>query len=226
MTLRSVLLQTGMNLNKINIAILEDSVEISERLSHIINSSGIAESVQSYFTNKDLQKNADISKIDLCLVDIKLPDGLGFSSIVHILNINPECLIIIISSLSDPTTIMKAISLGAIGYLHKDDPSLSIIQSIKEAVLGGSPITPSIAKKIVITLHEEKNETLPTINLTKREIEVLTVLSKGYSYAEAADVMNISIKTLPVHVRHIYKKMGISNRTEMLIEARERGIIR
>jgi DNA-binding NarL/FixJ family response regulator len=225
LTIRSVLLQTGLNLNKINIAILEDSVEISERLRHIINSSDIAESVETYFTNKDLQNNADISKIDLCLVDIKLPDGLGFSSIVHILNINPECLIIIISSLSDPTTIMKAISLGAIGYLHKDDPSLGIIQSIKEAVLGGSPITPSIAKKIVISMHEKNNKALPTIKLTQREIEVLTILSKGYSYVEAADIMGISINTLPVHVRHIYKKMGISNRTEMLIEARERGII-
>ena len=220
----------------LKIAILEDETIIQQRLSRILRASSIVDTVECYSDNASFLGSNKLENLDILLADIGLPDGPGTQSISAISEKNPECLSIAISSNSDATTVIKAVTSGAVGYLHKDDDASEIMHSIQLALDGKSPISPSIARLIVSTIqapqsitgHTRSNIPSPSEKdaLTNREVEVLEVLSKGLSYSETADHLGISENTLPVHVKNIYRKLHSHNRTEALSAARDKGILK
>lgn len=213
----------------LSIAILEDDVAVASRLSRILLASPLIGSVHEYHSNNELLAALRKEKFNILLADIGLPDGHGTTSISAASKIQPNCHCIVISAMSDASTIMKAVEAGAIGYLHKDDDAAQIISSIELALSGGSPISPSIARQIIMRVKSEAPKSDPSFDssglLTPRQKEVLQILAKGLSYSETADVLNISANTLPVHVRNIYAKLHAHNRTEAISEARVLGII-
>lgn len=219
----------------LKIAILEDETIIQKRLSKILRASSMVEHVECYGDNASFLASGKLGDFDILLADIGLPDGSGTQSISAIFEKNPDCLSIAISSSSNADTVIKAVAAGAVGYLHKDDDASEVMHSIQLALEGKSPISPSIARQIVSTIQDPSGPTnkpgsnIPTPDaqdaLTNREIEVLEVLSKGFSYAETADLLGISENTLPVHVKNIYRKLHSHNRTEALSAARDRGIL-
>jgi DNA-binding NarL/FixJ family response regulator len=212
---------------QIRIAIIEDSQIAAARFDRIIRESTIAAERFLSDSNKAFADLLKTTTIDVALIDLGLPDGSGMISIQAARTWNPECQIIVVSGLSDPETVTQALAMGAVGYVQKDDPSIAVIDAIKQALAGGSPISSSIARKIVE--HIQKTPRLTDVSnhhgLTGREIEVLTVLSKGLTHAEAAQTLSMAPTTLPVHARNIYRKLQAHNRTEAVFEARNQGII-
>jgi DNA-binding NarL/FixJ family response regulator len=218
----------------IRIAVLEDNPILRDRILEILKGWNYAEAVHSAASNTEFLEVLSQYHIDLLLADLGLPDGSGVKSIREFQKINPAGVSIVISARSDSESVFAAIQNGAIGYLHKDDPSFEVIGSIKLALQGESPISPAIAERIIKAVQTQSytpNGPIDPENsaneiLTPREVEVLFVISKGLSYVEAAAALDISSKTLPVHVRKIYKKLHANNRAEAIYEARMLGILK
>lgn len=218
----------------IAIAILEDNAVLRDRMVNILTAWEIA-SVTAFSRNSELFDHAAVEKIDVLLVDLHLEDGSGIDSIAHLAVVQPHSISIVISALSDSNSIVRAISTGAVGYLHKDDSSFEIVVSIKMALNGESPISPAIARKLIGSMQgpaplkkatpQNSDSYLTKDILTPRETEVLNLIAKGLSYVECATVLNISEQTVPVHVRNIYRKLHARNRSEAVFEARFLGVI-
>jgi DNA-binding NarL/FixJ family response regulator len=150
-------------------------------------------------------------------------------------NSQPAVCIIVISALSDAGSIYTAIESGAVGYIHKDDNSMTLQSSIRMALRGESPISPMIARRIFSNIKNsskdllgegESKKSIASDILTDRELQVLHVISKGLSYSEAASALEISHKTVPTHIRNIYRKLQVNNRSEAVYEARQMGILK
>jgi len=220
-------------LEKVNIAILEDNIIFLQRISKILRDWERVECVFECSTNYEFECIMKSEKIDILLADINLSEGNGIDSIDLFSKSCVDGISIVISSQADSATILRAISMGAVGYLHKEDSSLAITGAIDQALAGGSPISPNIANRIFTIIQkvpllratEASREPKPHVLLTKRETEVLSVLAKGLSYGETAEVLKMSKKTVPVHVRRIYKKLQSNNRTEAVYEARLLGLL-
>lgn len=213
-----------------HIIVLEDNLALQRRMVEIISEADFCTRISYATTVADCKKKLLESNIDILLVDLNLPDGSGSSCIKLFSKINPNSISIVISALSDGNSIIEAIENGAIGYLHKDDNSLQTIDAIKMALNGHSPMSPSIAYKVISriqdlsTLKKKAVGNSPSI-LTKRELEVLNMIAKGLSYSETASYLEISAQTVPVHIRNIYKKLQATNRAEAVFEARSAGLI-
>ena len=215
----------------VNVLVLEHNTQMRERLVRILKSWDDIAELEAVSTNRDCAEMLRKTFFDVLLVDLDLPDGSGHESIRLYSELNPGGLSIVISALSDGQSIIQALEYGAIGYLHKDDSSLQIIESIRLALLGQSPVSPSIAHVIISNIRNspEDKAKSPVDKkkgvLTDREIEVLSLIAKGLSYGETAKVLGMSKNTLPVHIRNIYRKLHAANRSEAVYEARSIGII-
>jgi DNA-binding NarL/FixJ family response regulator len=215
-----------------HIYVLEDNLLLQGRLIQIISEIEFCTRISYSSTILECKKCLLEDNVDVLLADLKLPDGSGRECIRLLGKINPDSISIVISSLSDGNSIIGALEDGAIGYLHKEDNSLQIIDAIKVAMNGQAPMSPSIAYKVILRIQELNRSNVKKINnhkshgiLTPRELDVLNMISKGLSYSEIATFLQISAKTVPVHIRNIYKKLQASNRSEAVFEARSAGII-
>ena len=216
----------------LDILILEDNPLFHRRLCRFLREWDQVNDICVKTTFSTFLETPDLATYDFFLVDLTLPDGDGLEAIKLFEKHAPNSLIIVISARVDSSSIIESIKHGAVGYLHKDDGSLSIISSLKEALNGGSPITPVIASKIFLNIrdrdiaHKKHIQVSKKNNiLTRREIDVLNLISKGLTYKEVASTLSISVNTVPVHIRNIYKKLQAKNRSEAVFEARMLGIL-
>lgn len=206
--------------SKLKIAIVEDNVEMSNRYKEYLDSSelmgcvGTANSVENFM--KYIHKFLDL---DILLLDIELPGISGIQAIPKIKTKLPEVHIVMLTSFSDDETIFQAIRSGAMGYILKDCTQSELQRMILAVPSGGSPISPTIAKKIISyftppkTLFSGAQEDGP---LTKREKQVIHNLVKGLTYQEIADQMGVSINSVRHHVKNIYKKLQIQSRSKLM----------
>lgn len=167
---------------------------------------------------------------DVLLTDLGLPDGNGIELIRATREVAPRAVAMAVTALGDEKTVIAAIEAGAAGYLLKDGSSDEIGGAVMELVAGGSPISPSIARHVLRRLHREDVEANEEIEgeaptLTTREHEVLTLIAKGFSFPEIAELLEISAHTVTTHVRHIYQKLEVNSRGSAVYEAVNLGII-
>lgn len=167
--------------------------------------------------------------IDLLITDLRLPDGHGIQAIRRLRATNPQAEAMVVSALADNEIVIAAIEAGATGYLLKDIDSADLIEAIEELRAGRSPISSSIARVIVRRLGARGKPT-ETANreaaaLTPRETEILWGIAKGLTYAEVAEHLGVSRQTVPVHIKSIYRKLQVGNRSEAVFEASRLGLI-
>jgi DNA-binding NarL/FixJ family response regulator len=137
-------------------------------------------------------------------------------------------LAIVISIFGDGVHVIDALKAGASGYLLKDDDFIDINDAIVQMVNGGSPMSPSIARHLLSELNlgvVQSDSQSKESNLTKRELEVLTLVSKGYSSKEIAEMLGLSYYTVKEYISNIYKKLAVNNRMQAVNEATLQGII-
>ena len=215
----------------ISILILEDNITLAERLRGILLQWEFVAGVQMTATAAQANMALETQTWDVFLCDLGLPDGDGEQCICTYNKKSPDGSCIVISSKSDDASILSAIRAGAVGYIFKDDHSIQIVDAVKLALNGQSPISPSIAFTVISILAQTKS--MPdtaeapsgsTSLLTEREIQVLSAISKGLTYVETAVVLEISKNTVPVHIRNIYRKLQANNRSEAVYEAQSMGI--
>jgi DNA-binding NarL/FixJ family response regulator len=214
----------------IRIAIVEDINRIAETLEEKILLSSDFTVVIRATTGKeiiqDLQKN---HSIDVIIMDINMPEMNGIEATAFITNRWPNIKIIMSTVFDDEQNLFNAIMAGASGYLLKDELPQKIHRSIYEALEGGAPMSPLIAKKalsmIKTGIPEESKKEIIDYGLTDREIEVLEHLSKGLSYEQIADNLFISYGTIRKHVENTYRKLKVNNRIEAIDKAKKGGVL-
>jgi DNA-binding NarL/FixJ family response regulator len=164
---------------------------------------------------------------DVMLVDIGLPDGNGVDLIREAQHVAAHTRAMVITVFADEGHVMEAIRAGAKGYLLKDGSADYIGHSIEDLIAGGSPISPSIARYLLRSFQEAPAPPARegTSLLTGRELEILTLVAKGFSVAEVGEMLGIAARTVTTHVQHIYKKLEVSSRSEAVFEAVNLGLI-
>ncbi len=166
--------------------------------------------------------------VDVLLTDLDLPDGDGTSIILQGLACQPKLLAIVISVFGDEQHVVRAIRAGASGYLLKDGSSDEIGKSLLELRQGLSPISPAIAHHLIRALQPEpaSTEPKPEFELSKRELEVLTLASKGYTYSEIAELLAVSTSTISTYTRRVYNKLAVSSKAAAVFEASKLGLMK
>jgi DNA-binding NarL/FixJ family response regulator len=165
---------------------------------------------------------------DVLLTDLGLPDGSGVDLIRHVRDRGTQAMVITV--FGDEKHVLAAIEAGAMGYLLKDGSAEYIGRSILELIAGGSPISPPIARSILRRFRTEPASPVrpeaDAPRLTERESEVLTLIVKGFSYAESARLMGVQESTVTSHVRSIYRKLEVHSRGEAVYEALQLGLVK
>ncbi len=168
---------------------------------------------------------------DVVLLDLGLPDGSGLDLIAG-LRQRPGTHVLVFSVLGDETSVLRAIELGAAGYLLKESAPAEIIEAIDNVLAGGAPLTPSVAAHLLRRLRQPVATPAPSAParsepsiemLTGRERDVLLALARGYSYDESAELLGISRHTVGHHVKHIYSKLAVNSKSEAVFEAVQAG---
>jgi DNA-binding NarL/FixJ family response regulator len=168
------------------------------------------------------------SPVDLCLVDLNLPDGNGVDFILG-LRANSATKALILTVLGDRASVLTALQAGADGYLLKDISPKELQHHIRQTLSGKTPISPQAATYLLQLVQPDRTslptKTFPAPSLTPREVSVLQFFSRGLSYREAAAALDISPHTVGDHVKAIYGKLGVHSRSEAVFEARQFGLL-
>jgi DNA-binding NarL/FixJ family response regulator len=169
---------------------------------------------------------------DILLTDIGLPDGSGIDLIRRLRARTKDALAMVITALGDEKTVLAAVEAGASGYLLKDGSPTEIAEALRCLLDGGSPISPSIARKLLQRMHADPPAPRVVASthdgpaLSPRETEVLRLIAKGFSYPEISGLLGITAHTVTTHVRRIYDKLEVSSRGSAVYEAVQLGLIR
>ena len=154
---------------------------------------------------------------DVTLMDLRMPRMDGVEATRAIVASTPRAKILVLTSYEGDADIFRALSAGAVGYLLKDTLGATVVRAIRDAVAGRRVIPDDVASRLA--------EFLPRDDLTKREVEVLTLASKGLRNREIARVIGRTEATVKVHLKHVMAKLGVQDRTEAVTTALQRGII-
>jgi len=163
-------------------------------------------------------------EIDVALVDLRLPDGSGLELIAEIAQAQPRAHILVLTKFADPEEIVAAMRAGAVGYLLKHTTRGRILQALDEAVVGGAPMSPEIARKLVESLRP-RAALDDDSGLTAREHEVLVLLARGARYSDIAVTLGVGEGTVQTHVKSIYKKLRVTSKAAATREALRRRIV-
>lgn len=201
----------------ISIIIVEDDEAVREGLRMLINGSEGYYCLVACPSAEEALKAIPEYHPDVVLMDINLPGMNGIECVICIKNAWPEIQVMMLTVFDNTDEIFKSLTAGATGYMLKKTPPAKLLEAITELVNGGSPMSGEIARKVVQTFARPSKHSLPESNLTAREAEILSYLSKGFLYKEIATELFISIETVRTHIRKIYQKLQVRTRTEALL---------
>lgn len=203
---------------KIKVVIVEDLAEVAEGLTAFIQQDEALQLLATYRTAEAAALELPLLKPDIVIMDINLPGMTGIECVRKIKVLEPSIQFMMFTVYENNDQVFEALKAGASGYLLKKTPPLQIIESIKELQQGGSPMSASIARKLV-TLFVDQHTVKATPEaavLTPREKEVLNLIAKGLLYKEIAEQLGISFHTVRQHIGKIYEKLHVQNKTEAI----------
>ena len=171
------------------------------------------------------------TKPDVILMDIELPGMTGIEAVKIVKQRFPNVNVMMQTAFENDENIFDAICAGASGYILKNTPPTKILESIVEVYQGGSPMSPSVARKVLGFMQksvegEKKSEPVEEYNLSVREKDVLSCLVKGMSYKMIADHCNISYETVRSHMKNIYEKLHVASMTEAVAKAINQKLVK
>lgn len=210
----------------IQVAIVEDQREIREGLAQLINGTQGYRCTGIYGSMEEALEKIPKNLPDLVLSDIGLPGIDGIRGVASLKERHPELLILMLTVYDDNDRIFDALCAGACGYLLKKTPWAKLVESLKEAVDGGSPMSPEVARRVINLFREIKPPTKAQHELTPHEVRLLRMLVEGHSYKTAASELRVSVNTIKFHLRHIYDKLQVHTKSEAVAKALRHGLTR
>jgi DNA-binding NarL/FixJ family response regulator len=203
---------------KLSVLIYEDNPLLRESVGTMIQSNREFK-LQAAFENVlNVVAEVKFHKPDLILMDIDMPGMSGIEAVQKIRKFNTTIPIIMLTVFDDNNHVFEALQSGASGYLLKKHISTKLFDAIQEVLDGGAPMSPSIARMVLASMQQKPAVENP-YQLTAREKEILTSLSKGNSYKLIASEFVISIDTVRTHIKKIYEKLHVHSQTEAVSKA-------
>jgi DNA-binding NarL/FixJ family response regulator len=202
----------------IHVAIVEDDEEIRANLTHRVSTHGSLRLAGSYPDAESALAELPGAKAEVVLMDINLPGIDGVECVRQLKPKLPDVQFIMLTVYEDNNRLFQSLIAGASGYLLKRTPPGKLISAIKEAYEGGSPMTPQIARRVVLHFQRAPEPASDVKRLSPREKDVLDQLAKGYRYKEIVDNLGISSGTLHSYIRNIYDKLHVHSRTEAVVK--------
>ncbi len=204
--------------------IVEDDAFFRESLEELINLEPNLALVLSASSVEEALAQADNVKTpEIILHDIGLPGMSGIEAIPVYKEKYPSVHIIMLTIFEEDERVFDAIKAGADGYLLKRTPGKELLSGIEEVLNGGAPISPGIARKVMnmLAMGGPKKQS----NLTERELDILSLLVKGFSMDMVSGKLSISTHTVDTHIKNIYKKLQVHSRGEVVAKAIKERII-
>lgn len=211
----------------INVAIVEDNTTIREGLAALINGTDGYKCVGSFGDVESFLPKINILDINVVLMDIGLPGMNGIEGVKNAMVKDPDLSVLMLTVYEESEFVFDALCAGACGYLVKKTPPTRLLEAIKDANDGGSPMSSRIARQVITAFKEGKNISSEEkdFDLTEREVSVLNLLADGFNYQEIAETLYISVDTVRHHIRNIYKKLHVHSQSEAVAKAIRKKII-
>lgn len=198
----------------ITVAIVEDNLTVRHTLGELIEATPGYRCVCTCATAKEAMVEIPRWKPEVVLMDIHLPGESGISCTARLKAKMPELQVIILTVYKDTELILRALKAGASGYLLKRAPTDEVLRAITEVRSGGAPMTGEIARLVVQSFQSQPAGELEEQGLSRRETEILSLLSEGITNKEIALRLGISAETVRTHLGRIYEKLHVQGRTE------------
>jgi len=213
-----------------SVMIVEDEPEFLHRFTEAVMADGELSLLAAVSTGAAAKALLSAQAPDVLLVDLGLPDISGIEVIRHAAQYCPACDVLVVTMFGDDGHVLDSIAAGATGYLLKDAAGERIAANIHEVRAGGSPITPSIARRVLSRLRIAPAATAPAPRaesslLSDREIEILRLVAKGLSFETVSELLGISAHTVVTHVKKVYRKLAVHSRGEAVYEASQMGLL-
>jgi DNA-binding NarL/FixJ family response regulator len=199
------------------ISIVEDDAGVRRGLERLFNESREFQCVSSYSTADAALSGLPADKPDVILMDINLPGLNGIECVRKLKERDPAVLVVMLTVYEDAEQVFQALQAGATGYLLKRTRPKELLESVREVLDGGAPITSNIARKVVEAFHAPRPRTTEAVvELSQREQEVLDLLAKGFLIKEIGDKLGIGFGTVRTYVRRIYEKLHVQSRSQAI----------
>lgn len=212
---------------QIRVAVIEDDPSSLERITLALSETSDISIVAIARNVANGSELIEAGGFDVLLCDLGLPDGSGITLIRQAALKYKNIDIIVITIFAEQNKVMDSIKAGARGYLLKGENFEQCAESIREIRRGGSPISPAIARQLLKEFQpkEPSKQSETHQALSKRELEVLNLLARGFSFIEIGEFLGITRSTVATYVKNIYQKLEVNSRSEAVFEASSLGII-
>jgi DNA-binding NarL/FixJ family response regulator len=201
------------------VVLIEDLHEVREGLAALISGTAGYQCVAAYSRMETALARVEKDSPDLILTDLGLPGMSGIEGINRLRARFPETPILALTIYDNDEQIFNALCNGANGYLLKNTPPARLLEALKEAVEGGSPMSPTIAARVVRLFREFRPPETANYRLTAQETELLKLLIEGHYKKTAAHALGISFHTVSFHLKNIYDKLQVHSKTEAVAKA-------
>jgi DNA-binding NarL/FixJ family response regulator len=203
----------------IKVAIVEDRREIREGLATLIGGTEGFRCTGSFRSMEEALARIGHDLPDVVLNDIGLPGMSGIEGIRILRERHPGLQVLMLTVYDDDDRIFDAICAGACGYLLKKTPPARLLESLKEAVAGGAPMSPEVARRVISLFREIRPPERADYDLTPHETRLLKLFVEGHNYKTAAAELGVTVHTVSFHLRSIYDKLQVHSKTEAVAKA-------
>jgi len=203
----------------IRVAIVEDQRDIREGLATMLRFTAGHKCTATYRSMEEALDKVGADVPEVMLVDIGLPGMNGIEGIRLLKERHPGMLLLMLTVYDDDEYIFDALCAGACGYLLKKTPPARLIESLREAMDGGAPMSPEVASKVIKLFRTIRPPEQADYQLTPHELRLLKLLVEGHNYKTAATEVGISVTTVAFHMRNIYSKLQVHSKSEAVAKA-------
>ena len=209
----------------VKVAIIEDQRDIREGLASLIKFTEGYQCTGSYRSMEEALEKIRSELPEIMLVDIGLPGMNGIEGIRLLKESYPQLLLLMLTVYDDDEMIFDALCAGACGYLLKKTPPALLIESLKEAMSGGAPMSPEVARRVIKLFREIRPPDRADHKLTPHELRLLKLLVEGHNYKTAAAKLGVAPTTINFHLQNIYQKLQVHSKTEAVAKALRNRLI-
>ncbi len=218
-----ILIPVTLTIMPIRVLLFEDNNKLRESLSYLIdNAEGFTVAGDYSNCNDAFNITRDI-KPDVILMDIDMPGHSGIEGVAMVKEANPATAVIMYTVFEDDDKLFQCLCAGANGYLLKKTPPGKLFDAIHDVMNGGAPMSPNIARKVLATFQHKSQAN--EYNLSPREIEVLQLLTKGYSIKMITSELGMAFDTGRSHLKNIYQKLHVNCGKEAIAKALKERIL-
>lgn len=203
----------------INVVTIEDRREIREALGVLIDATPGFRCSGRYRSMEDALSGFPEGAADVALVDIDLPGMSGIEGMRILKERYPSLSILMLTIYDDDERIFRALCAGACGYLLKNTPPARLLESLREVVSGGAPMSPEVARRVIALFRQVRPPEKAAHDLTPHEQRLLKLMVEGHNYKSAAVELRVTVHTISFHLRHIYEKLQVHSKSEAVAKA-------